>query len=265
MTTGSIKDRLPAPGGPLPHLVSTAPFNPQSAEDLTEAQRNLYLASQWRLMWWKFKRHRLAVASGAILIVLYAAIAIVEFLAPYNDQTINIDFIRAPPQSVHIFHEGRLTAPFVYGLSYKLNMDDLKREYTDDTSKRYPIRFFCRGDSYRFWGLIEGDLHLVCPAHDGTLFLLGTDRLGRDMLSRMIYGGRISLTIGLIGISISFVLGVIIGGLGGYYGGKFDMITQRAIEVIQSLPHIPLWLALSSIMPPNWSPLLISASRSSSD
>lgn len=257
MSLASLKEGLPPPGAPLPHLVSAAPFDPHSAEDLTEAQRKLYFASQFRLMWWKFRRHRLAVVSGVVLIVLYASILISELLAPYNDQTIHIDYIRSPPQAIHIFHEGKLTAPFVYGQTYQLNMEDLKREYAEDKSRIYPIRFFCKGDSYKFWGLFEGSWHFICPANDGTLFLLGTDRLGRDMLSRLIYGGRISLTIGLIGISISFVLGIIIGGLAGYYGGKFDMLTQRAIEVIQSLPHIPLWLALSSIMPPNWSPLLI--------
>ena len=120
-----------------------------------------------------------------------------------------------------------------------------------------PLRFFCRGDSYQFWGLFEGDLHLVCPAENGQLFLLGTDRLGRDVLSRIIYGARISLTIGLIGITVSFVLGIVIGGLAGYHGGVFDLIVQRIIEVLQSIPSIPLWMALAAIMPVTWSPIVI--------
>ncbi|MET0606642.1 MAG: ABC transporter permease [Beijerinckiaceae bacterium] len=248
---------LPPSGASLPHFVSDAPFDPRSAEELTQAQRDIYLASQWRLMWWKFKRHRLAVVSGALLLVLYASILICEFLAPYNQQTVNTDFIRSPPQSVHMFHEGSFVGPFVYGRNFHLNMENLKREYSEDRSKIFPIRFFCRGDTYYFWGLIEGNLHLACPSPGGTLFLLGTDRLGRDLLSRMIYGARISLTIGLMGVTVSFVLGIIIGGFAGYYGGRFDLVAQRAIEVTQSLPHIPLWLALSSIMPPNWSPILV--------
>ena len=120
-----------------------------------------------------------------------------------------------------------------------------------------PIRFFCRGDAYEFWGLWKADFHLACPAKGGQLFLLGTDRLGRDMLSRIIYGARISLTIGLLGITVSFVLGIVIGGLAGYYGGVFDLVTQRIIEVLQSLPSIPLWMALAAIMPVTWSPILI--------
>jgi peptide/nickel transport system permease protein len=119
------------------------------------------------------------------------------------------------------------------------------------------LHFFCSGDSYDFWGLTTARLHVVCPAAGGTLFILGTDRLGRDVLSRMIYGARISLTIGLIGITISFVLGMTIGGVAGYYGGWVDMIVQRLIEVLQSFPQIPLWMALSAVLPVTWSPILI--------
>ncbi len=119
------------------------------------------------------------------------------------------------------------------------------------------LRFFCRGDPYHFWGLWKADFHLVCPAEDGQFFALGTDRLGRDVLSRIIYGARISLTIGLIGITFSFILGIVIGGLAGYHGGMFDLIVQRIIEVLQSIPSIPLWMALAAIMPVTWSPILI--------
>ena len=208
-------------------------------------------------MWWKFKRHKLALASGILLLVLYAAIIVAEVLAPYNFQSRHTDFIRSPPQSVHFFHEGQFVGPFTYGRSYSLDMTTLKRNYTEDPTRVFPLRFFCKADTYSFWGLVEGNRHLFCAGEGGTAFLLGTDRLGRDMLSRMIYGARISLTIGLIGISISFVLGIVIGGLAGYYGGTFDLVVQRIIEVIQSLPHIPIWLALSSIMPPSWSPVLV--------
>ncbi|MFU0504836.1 ABC transporter permease [Pseudaminobacter sp. NGMCC 1.201702] len=248
---------LPAPGAPLHHYVSDAPFDPQSVEVMTEEQARVYQASQTRLMWWKFKQHRLAVASGIFLAVLYFMILICEFLAPYNLHTRNVDFIYSPPQRVHLLHEGRFVGPFVYGRNMTLDMDTLKREYSDDRSDVQPIRFFCRGDTYKFWGLIEGDRHLVCPAVDGQLFLLGTDRLGRDVLSRIIYGARISLTIGLVGIGFSFILGIIIGGLAGYHGGTFDLVVQRIIEVLQSIPSIPLWLALAAIMPITWSPILI--------
>jgi peptide/nickel transport system permease protein len=248
---------LPPPGAPLPHYVSDAPFDPRSIERLSRAQERVYLASQWRLMWWKFRRHRIALASAVFLAALYVSILFCEFLAPYDYQTRNTDFLHAPPQTVHLFHEGRFVGPFVYGLTYQLNMKNLKREYRENTAEIHPIRFFCRGDSYEFWGLFEGNLHLFCPAENGTLFLLGTDRLGRDMLSRIIHGARVSLTIGLIGVAISLVLGVVFGGLAGYFGGVVDLVVQRVIEVLQSLPSIPLWLALAAIMPVTWSPIFV--------
>ncbi len=141
--------------------------------------------------------------------------------------------------------------------TYKLNMENLKREYVPNPEKVQTIRWFCSGDTYKFWGLVEGSFHLVCPAENGTLFLLGTDRLGRDVLSRIIYGARISLTIGLLGVGVSLVLGIVIGGMAGYYGGLFDVLSQRLIEVIQSLPSIPLWLALAAILPITWSPIVV--------
>jgi peptide/nickel transport system permease protein len=239
------------------HLVSTAPFDPLSVEQLTPAQERFYMASQWRMMWWRFRRHRVAVLAGAVLACIYATILVSELLAPYGLHDRNVDFIFAPPQAVHIFQDGRLVAPFVYGFSYHLNLRNLKREYAEDHTKVEPLRFFCHGKPYRFWDALPGDLHLVCPAEGGTLFLLGTDRLGRDMLSRILYGARVSLTIGLIGVAVSFLLGITIGGLAGYYGGWVDNIAQRIIEVVRSIPHVPLWLALSAILPVDWSPLLI--------
>jgi peptide/nickel transport system permease protein len=242
---------------PLPHQVSTAPFDPYSVERMSAEQERYYLASQWQMMWWKFRRHRVAVASGAFLLLCYLAILVAEFLSPYALQTRHVDFIYAPPQMVRFFHDGEFVGPFVYGLDYRLNMQNLKREYTEDRSRIEPIRFFCRADKYRFWGLFESDIHLACPSEGGTLFLLGTDRLGRDLFSRIIYGARISLTIGLIGVAVSFALGLGLGGLAGYYGGWTDAAMQRVIEIVRSIPHIPLWLALSAIMPVTWSPILV--------
>ncbi|MGT2446183.1 ABC transporter permease (plasmid) [Ensifer adhaerens] len=248
---------LPAPGEPMPHYVSTAPFDPYSVEAMTDEQVRVNQASQLRLMWWKFRRHKLALASGVFLVVLYLMIVVCEFLAPYNLHTRNMDYIYAPPQAVHLFHEGKFVGPFVYGRTMTLDMDTLKRNYADDTKDVQPLRFFCRGDGYRFWGLFESNVHFVCPATGGEAFFLGTDRLGRDVLSRIIYGARISLTIGLLGITVSFVLGIVIGGLAGYHGGVFDLIVQRVIEVLQSIPSIPLWLSLAAIMPATWSPIFI--------
>ncbi len=205
-----------APLAPLEHYVSPAPFDPVVAEALTPEQERFYMASQWRMMWWRFKRHKLALWSGVFLILMYLTVVFCEFLAPYNLHTRNSRFIHAPPQTVHYVHDGKLIGPFVYKTRYRLDMETLKRVYTEDTSAVRPVRFFCLGDSYEFWGVIPGRFHVVCPPEGGTLFLWGTDRLGRDVLSRIIYGARISLTVGLIGISISFLFGMLVGGLAGY-------------------------------------------------
>jgi peptide/nickel transport system permease protein len=241
----------------IEHFVSSEPFDPQSIESLTPEQEKYYLASQWTLMWWKLKRHRLALICGVILALNYGSVLISEIVAPYNLHTRNTDFIYSPPQGVHLFHNGKFIGPFVYGRDYELDMEYLKRNYTERKDDVQPLRFFCSGDSYKFWGLFDGDFHLVCPPENGTFFLLGTDRLGRDVFSRITYGARISLTIGIVGIIISFSFGIFLGGLAGYYGGWIDATVQRAIEVIRSFPELPLWMALSAVLPVNWSPILI--------
>jgi len=239
------------------HFVSDKPFDPNSIEQIDPEQERLYLASQWRLMWWVFKRHRLALFCGVLILLMYLSILIAEYLAPYALKTRHTDYIYSPPQPVHLFHEGEFIGPFVYGWGYELDMDKLLRNYSEQRDRVYPLSFFCHGDPYEFWGIRQADLHLVCAPEGGVLFMLGTDRLGRDMLSRIIYGARISLTIGLLGIIVSFLLGITLGGFAGYYGGWVDSTVQRITEVIRSFPELPLWMALSAILPVTWSPLWV--------
>jgi peptide/nickel transport system permease protein len=242
----------------LGQYVSPEAFDPEATTAPGSAPSERYLnASQTQIIWWRFKRHKLAYFCLIFLGLSYLSIIFTEFLAPYELHSRHTQSIFAPPQRVHLFHEGSFVGPFVYPYDYNLNMETLKREYTPNRSQPQRIRFFCSGEPYRFWGLFTADQHLICPPEGGTLFLLGTDRLGRDMLSRLLYGGRISLTVGLVGVTLSFILGITIGGLAGYFGGMIDAAVQRVTEVLRSIPELPLWMALSAALPVTWDPKLV--------
>lgn len=239
--------------------MATDLVQPISKTPLPVAQdAGLYTASQWRLMWLKFRKHRLAVVAGVLIIALYLMAAFCEFLAPYNANTRQVNYAYAPPQRLHwVGTDGLHLWPFVYRLHGVRNPETLRRQYREDTTHPAPLRFFVRGERYRLWGIFPSDVHLLGTTAGETFFLLGADRLGRDIFSRIIHGSRISLTIGLLGVLISFVLGLLIGVISGYFGGWVDNLIQRVIEILRSFPSIPLWLALSAALPSYWSPLQI--------
>ncbi len=218
------------------------------------AGKKLLVASQWQLIRWKFVRHKLAMGALTVLTVLYFFAIFAEFVSPYGPNTYDENHILAPPQRLRFFDtKGNFHfRPFVYGLEGRTNAITLRRTYTVDKTRQYPLRFFLRGGSYELGRLLQSNLHLF-GVEQGKVFLLGSDKMGRDMLSRIVYGGRMSLSIGLVGVAISFVLGIVIGGISGYYGGRADLLIQRIIESIRSIPTLPLWMGLSAALPPHWS------------
>ena len=230
----------------------------ESVEKNNDNSIEIYTASQWRLMWWKFRKHKLALAAGVVIIALYLIAIFCEFLAPYTLDYRNVSHAFAPPQRLRFRSEdGFQLRPFVYGLKSVRHPETLRLVYAEDRAQRHTVNVWVRGKPYRLWGLFPTNLHLFGVQDGGTLFLLGTDSLGRDLLSRILYGARISLTIGLMGVSVSFLLGLAIGAFSGYYGGWIDNIIQRLIEILRSFPAIPLWMALSAALPSSWSPLRI--------
>jgi peptide/nickel transport system permease protein len=219
-------------------------------------EEKIYVAPPWLLMWWKFRKHKMALISGVLIIFFYLVALFCEFFAPYNPEEKFIRYKLAPPTTVHIMDaQGNLHLPFVYKIVRTRDDTTLRSSFTEDTSTRYPIRFFVQGPKYKLWGVFPSTLHLYgldVPQEEQGIFLFGADRLGRDMASRVIYGARISLSIGLIGVIVSLILGIIIGGISGYYGGRVDVLIQRVIEFIRSIPQIPLWMSLSAAMPATW-------------
>jgi len=230
---------------------------PVPALDVGEpASQEALVASQWQLMWWKFRRHKLAMVCGVVVLLFYVVALLVEFFAPYNPSNQDAQRVYHPPSSIHFWDaEGDFhLRPFIYDTTNSRNLETLSLEFDEDTSTRLPIQLFAKGESYELFGLIPWDRHLFgVDDPDASFFLLGADSQGRDVFSRLIYGTRISMSIGLVGVAVSFVLGIVIGGISGYYGGRIDTIIQRVIEFVRSMPTIPLWLGLSAALPPTWS------------
>jgi peptide/nickel transport system permease protein len=208
-----------------------------------------------QLMWLRFKRNRLALFGGWCLIFLYVAALFAGFVAPYGVRTTHDAYASTPPQGIHFVDtEGQFhLRPFVYGLKAAVNPQTFRKEFEPLTEEIYPVYFFTKGVPYKLFGLIETDRHLFGVEEPGKIFLLGTDQQGRDLFSRIFYGSQVSLTVGLVGVFLSLIIGTIMGVATGYLGGLFDAIVQRVIEVLLVFPQVPLWLALAALVPPTWS------------
>ncbi|NPV06919.1 MAG: ABC transporter permease [Anaerolineae bacterium] len=222
---------------------------------LAEEAEAFYVAPSWKLIWWRFRRHRLALLSGLVLLAVVVVAAAPGFFATQDPNQAITTELFIPVQTIHFFEQGRLR-PFVYGVQGQRNPKTLRMEWQIDRERRIPLAFLVRGHPYEVLGLFAWDVHLVGPASDHAdvrIHFLGTDRLGRDQWSRLMYATQVSLSIGLVSVFLSIVLGMVLGGVSGYFGGLTDLIVQRVIEMLQSLPPVPIWMALTAAMPRTWS------------
>ncbi len=202
-------------------------------------------------MWRKFRKHRVASMAVLVLGLLYFLGIFCEFIAPYGKLT-DFPLVLSPPSRIHFFdEEGFHFRPFIYGSKAKRDPVTFRKIFVVDKTKRYPIYFFVQGETYKFWNLFKTNRHLFGTRGE-PIFLCGTDKLGRCLFSRILYGSRISLSIGLVGVFLSFMLGIILGGISGYFGGVVDNIVMRTVDLLISLPALPLWMALSAAVPRDW-------------
>lgn len=221
--------------------------------------RSLAAASQWRLIWWRFRKNRLAVFGAVVLFGIYFSAIFADFLAPNSLEAHNSAYTYAPPQPLNFLDEtsgGTDIGFYTYGYRMERDPDTFAESFAVDTSQRIPLGFFVHGAEYKLLGLIETDIHFFGPQTEGDpYYALGANAQGQDVFSRVIHGARISMSIGLIGVALSLVLGLLLGGISGYYGGAVDTGIQRLIEFLTSIPTIPLWMGLAAAIPPGWSPV----------
>ena len=226
----------------------------------TDAGERIYVASQWQLMWWRFRKHHLAMAAGIVVVCFYLVAIFADFLATTDPELSDAKRSLMPPQRIHWFDGWRLR-PHVYAVKGARDPKTFKRVYQVDPTQKIPVSVFARGFTYKLFGLIPTDRHLlgVGPGYEAaqTLFILGTDVQGRDLWSRLLFATRISVSIGLVGVALSLFLGVLLGGVSGFYGGWIDTLIQRIIEIFRSIPTIPLWMGLAAALPRDWSILQV--------
>jgi peptide/nickel transport system permease protein len=228
----------------------------ESMTVISEAEERVSVAPNWKLVWWRFRKHRLALFSGVIIIFIFIIALFPEFFSTQDPQYTSAHLAFIPPQSLHFFDGGKLR-PFVYAVEGKRNPTTLQMEWVANETKKIPTRFLVKGYTYKVLGIFPADIHLLGMASvedQAQIHLLGTDRLGRDQWSRLMYGTRISISIGLLGVALSVILGVFLGGISGYFGGILDLAIQRFIELLQALPTIPIWMAMTAAMPRDWPP-----------
>jgi peptide/nickel transport system permease protein len=227
-----------------------------------EQEARVFVASQWQLIWWRFRRHKVAFPSGIIILIIYLVALFPEFLAPFPPDIASSEYLYGPLQRLHVLDrgtDGKLRVdPYVYGLQSTIEIKAMRRVFSVDTQQKIRVRLFVQGKPYKLLGLFPATMRLIGPVDETQpMYLLGADRLGRDMLSRLIYGTRVSMSIGLVGVLLSLVLGILLGGISGYYGGLVDSFIQRVIEFLRSIPTIPLWMGLAAALPMDWPPLRV--------
>jgi len=225
----------------------------------TETGADIGSTGHWKLVWRRFSRHRVAMVSGGILLFIYLVAVFAEFIAPYSATTRFADHQYTPPQVIRPVDtsDGFQLGLFADGYTVEIDETTQQRRVSTDPSQTRELGLFVKGEEYELFGLITWDRHLIGPKNaDEPVFILGTDRLGRDMFSRIVHGTRVSMSIGLVGVAVSMVLGIIIGGISGYFGGAIDTAAQRLIEFIMSIPTLPLWMALAAAVPDGWGPLM---------
>ena len=248
---------MPDPGAAPGPSLQYRHEEPGAVTAVTEER--ISVATQWQLMWWRFQKHRLAMVSTVVVLLFYLVVVLADFLSYSNPLASEAQRSLLPPQRIHWFDGGRF-APHVYGLTGRRDPITFKRVYTPDPEKKIPVRFFARGFDYRLFGLIPADRHFIGvegATAEETLFVLGTDEQGRDLWSRLMYGTQTSLIIGLVGVAMSLILGVLLGGISGLYGGVVDTVIQRVIEILRSIPTIPLWMGLAAALPNEWTTMQI--------